>query len=534
MASLAPGILLKLLNGMNSGLNPPANTGAHFCSLPFEQDDLVLSNKMQLGQFIYVDRLEPGSPVPVVKGAKPLPGRHPLVGTPEPIMGLREKGEKADLKANSKPSGHRRGSWGTPQNGGDAVSSPMALKPIPLDFDQCTPVKERPTLPMTPMIRSRVGKDGNPSSAARCSISGGQFAKMLDSKGESPAILRKSCIAHSASKFPRSKSVCDREPRIPRSPFNSAEKKSTTPPPSLRNPRLADSFSMAGNAHNSSDSRMMTLEQQSQPVNSVSNNNSSLPMVLPGKLAVLGKEAAQQRETAQKIALQALRDASATETLVRMLSNLSKSAKADAPAACFDQFLDFHLQIVQAVTDMVSIQAATEMAQTPHAEGKGAFGKQHEEDSPILHEIMHNSMDQNRNSDLNLSKRRSVLYKSIAVIPERSDQKTSLGKHLRLIPNPKAALERKGGTTPLGKLPFEAAENDENIKPASCILSNTIKLGLKKQKGTAVGDARKVPQSLILKVINWVEVEQCDSSKRPVHPRAAQIARKLRIKMKNP
>lgn len=593
MASLAPGILLKLLNGMNSGLKPtsehrssllqvtdivPADLdeknlwpkhgfyikvsdSSHsiYVSLPFEQDDLVLSNKMQLGQFIYVDRLEPGSPVPVVKGAKPLPGRHPLVGTPEPIMGLREKGEKADLKANSKPSGHRRGSWGTPQNGGDAVSSPMALKPIPLDFDQCTPVKERPTLPMTPMIRSRVGKDGNPSSAARCSISGGQFAKMLDSKGESPAILRKSCVVHSASKFPRSKSVCDREPRIPRSPFNSAEKKSTTPPPSLRNPRLADSFSMAGNAHNSSDSRMMTLEQQSQPVNSVSNNNSSLPMVLPGKLAVLGKEAAQQRETAQKIALQALRDASATETLVRslkMLSNLSKSAKADAPAACFDQFLDFHLQIVQAVTDMVSIQAATEMAQTPHAEGKGAFGKQHEEDSPILHEIMHNSMDQNRNSDLNLSKRRSVLYKSIAVIPERSDQKTSLGKHFRLIPNPKAALERKGGTTPLGKLPFEAAENDENIKPASCILSNTIKLGkqveteagnwfmdflekaletgLKKQKGTAVGDARKVPQSLILKVINWVEVEQCDSSKRPVHPRAAQIARKLRIKMKNP
>ncbi|CBI32148.3 unnamed protein product, partial [Vitis vinifera] len=547
MASLAPGILLKLLNGMNSGLKPtsehrssllqvtdivPADLdeknlwpkhgfyikvsdSSHsiYVSLPFEQDDLVLSNKMQLGQFIYVDRLEPGSPVPVVKGAKPLPGRHPLVGTPEPIMGLREKG-------------HRRGSWGTPQNGGDAVSSPMALKPIPLDFDQCTPVKERPTLPMSPMI--------------------------------SPAILRKSCVAHSASKFPRSKSVCDREPRIPRSPFNSAEKKSTTPPPSLRNPRLADSFSMAGNAQNSSDSRMMTLQQQSQPVNSVSNNNSSLPMVLPGKLAVLGKEAAQQRETAQKIALQALRDASATETLVRslkMLSNLSKSAKADAPAACFDQFLDFHLQIVQAVTDMVSIQAATEMAQTPNAEGKGAFGKQHEEDSPILHEIMHNSMDQNRNS-LNLSKRRSVLYKSIAVIPERSDQKTSLGKHLRLIPNPKAALERKGGTTPLGKLPFEAAENDENIKPASCILSNTIKLGkqveteagnwfmdflekaletgLKKQKGTAVGDARKVPQSLILKVINWVEVEQCDSSKRPVHPRAAQIARKLRIKMKNP
>ena len=80
------------------------------------------------------------------------------------------------------------------------------------------------------------------------------------------------------------------------------------------------------------------------------------------------------------------------------------------------------------MVDMVSIQAATEMAQTPKAEGKGvlkekefSYGKQHEEYSPFLHEIMHNSMDQNRNSDLNLSKRRSVLYESIAVIPKRSD-----------------------------------------------------------------------------------------------------------------
>ena len=52
-----------------------------------------------------------------------------------------------------------------------------------------------------------------------------------------------------------------------------------------------------------------------------------------------------------------------------MLSNLNESAKTDAPAACFDQFLDFHLQIVQAVTDMVPIRAATEMAQTPDTEG---------------------------------------------------------------------------------------------------------------------------------------------------------------------
>lgn len=224
-----------------------------------------------------------------------------------------------------------------------------------------------------------------------------------------------------------------------------------------------------------------------------------------------------------------------------MFSNLSKSARADAPAACLDRFLEFHHQIVQAVTDMVSIQAATsasEMAQNPNAK---KIDSQTEEESPILHEITHNSMDQSRNSELNLSKRRTALYKSISAFPERGEQRTIMGRLLRSNSNQKAAI----------------AENNENKNPASCCsLSNTIKLGkqveteagnwfmdflekalekgMKKTKGAADGDVKKVPQSLILKVINWVEVEQCDSSKRPVHPKAAQVARKLRIKMKNP
>lgn len=255
MAALAPGILLKLVNGMNTGLKP---TGEHrssllqvtdivpadldekslwptqgfyikvsdsshsiYVSLPSEQDDIVLSNKMQLGQFIYVDRLEPGSPVPVVKGAKPLPGRHPFMGTPEPLMGLRQKGgDKAEQMSNSKPT--RRGSWGL--NGADGVSSPMVLKPVPLDFDQCcTPAKDRPVRNgcMSPMIRGRIGRDGGSSGGVRSSFGGGLLGKMGEAKGESP-LLRKSCATPSMSKFPRSRSVCDREPRIPISPFNQA------------------------------------------------------------------------------------------------------------------------------------------------------------------------------------------------------------------------------------------------------------------------------------------------------------------------
>ncbi|KAK2977762.1 hypothetical protein RJ640_016151 [Escallonia rubra] len=577
MATLAPGILLKLLNGMNSGVKPtnehrssllqvtdivPADLdekdlwpkhgfyikvsdSSHsiYASLPFEQDDLVMSNKMQLGQFIYLDRLEPGSPVPVIKGAKPLPGRHPLVGTPEPLMGLREKGQRSEQKANfanSSYSAHRRGSWGTGQLGLDSVSvsSPMVLKPVPLDFDQCTPVKERSSsvrfggnLPMSPMIRGR--RDGSSNSVVRASVGGALLSKLVESKGESPSLVRKSCATPSMSKFPRSKSVSDREQRIPKSPFNTAEKKSVTPPPSLRNARVVASLNVGGDGQNCSNSKMVS-QPQSQPGDYAS-NNTSLHINLPGKLSMLGKEAVQQRETAQKVALQALRDASATETLVRsvkMLSNLSKSAKAEAPATCFDQFLEFHNQIVQAVAEMVSIKAATAASDMSNEENGNPNNtmEKHSEDE----------IDQNQHSTSNSSKRRTALYKSIAAFPERSDQKTILGKHTR-----SSVFNQKA-----------SSENDENKKPAFCTLSNTIKLGkeieteagnwfmgfldnclekgLKRSKGKVDSDAHKIPQSLILKVINWVEVEQSDSSKRPVHPRAAQIARKLRIKMKNP
>ncbi|KAG8366152.1 hypothetical protein BUALT_Bualt17G0046200 [Buddleja alternifolia] len=603
MAALAPGILLKLLNGMNTGTKPtsehrssllqvtdivPADLdeknllpkhgfyiklsdSSHsiYVSLPFDQDDLVLSNKMQLGQFIYIDRLEPGSPVPVVKGTKPLPGRHPLVGTPEPLMGLRAKWEKNEktIKFSSAP---RRGSWGNA--GGDHLATPRSLKPVPLDFDQCTPVKERPppmsggkfngnVFAMSPVIKGKAMRDG---SAVRSSVGGALLSKMVESKGdrETP-MVRKSCAAVTPlmSKFSRSKSVCDREQRISKSTFNNAvemdhggriwetpddlkelldsdisflEKKSSTPPPRLRNLNTTASPTVGGNAESQSSSKITT---QSQLFDSDSTSiSTNLHMNLPKSLSMLGKEAVQQRETAQKIALQALRDASATENLVRSLkifSNLTKSAKLDTPAGCFDQFLEFHTQITQVVAEMVSIQAATETAQKPNAE--------QENNSLPLHEIISNSIDQQTNSESNASKRRNALYKSIAAFPERNEQKSVLGKHLR-------------SSTLNQKAPFE---NDENRKPALfCSLSNTIKLGkqieteagiwfmeflekalekgIRKSKGREEVDVRKVPQSLILKVINWVEVEQSDPNKRPVHPRAAVIARKLRIKMKNP
>lgn len=122
MASLTPGVLLKLLQQMNSDARGgekrrseaallqvisivPALAGgelwpnhgfylrvsdsshAIYVSMAEEEDhDLILSDKLQLGQFIHVDRLEPGSPLPLLRGVRPLPGRHPCLGSPEDLV----------------------------------------------------------------------------------------------------------------------------------------------------------------------------------------------------------------------------------------------------------------------------------------------------------------------------------------------------------------------------------------------------------------------------------------------------------------
>ncbi|XP_062192079.1 uncharacterized protein LOC133895634 [Phragmites australis] len=119
MASLVPGVLLKLLQHMNSDVKVagehrssllqvvsivPALAGsdlftnqgfylkvsdsshATYVSLPDEQHDLILSDTIQLGQFIHVDRFEAATPVPILRGVRPVPGRHACVGNPEDLV----------------------------------------------------------------------------------------------------------------------------------------------------------------------------------------------------------------------------------------------------------------------------------------------------------------------------------------------------------------------------------------------------------------------------------------------------------------
>ncbi|XP_010527195.1 PREDICTED: uncharacterized protein LOC104804579 [Tarenaya hassleriana] len=130
MASLTPGILLKLLQSMNSGTRVtgdhrspllqvtgivPALAGSDlwpnhgffvqisdslnstYVSLSDRDTDLILTNRLQLGQFIYLERLDFSTPVPRAVGIRPVAGRHPFVGSPEPLIARVSSGSKRDF-----------------------------------------------------------------------------------------------------------------------------------------------------------------------------------------------------------------------------------------------------------------------------------------------------------------------------------------------------------------------------------------------------------------------------------------------------
>ncbi|KAL3622389.1 hypothetical protein CASFOL_033800 [Castilleja foliolosa] len=57
-----------------------------YVSVSDEDVELILNNKIQLGQFIHVSRLDSSSPVPVIKGLKPIPKRRPCIGDPKDLI----------------------------------------------------------------------------------------------------------------------------------------------------------------------------------------------------------------------------------------------------------------------------------------------------------------------------------------------------------------------------------------------------------------------------------------------------------------
>lgn len=76
-----------------------------YVSVSDEDMDLISSDKVQLGQFIHVTWLDSGSPVPVLRGIKPVPNRRPCVGDPKDLISsdfLNAKKVEIRVKSNGK------------------------------------------------------------------------------------------------------------------------------------------------------------------------------------------------------------------------------------------------------------------------------------------------------------------------------------------------------------------------------------------------------------------------------------------------
>uniref|UniRef100_A0A0D6QS42 Uncharacterized protein n=1 Tax=Araucaria cunninghamii TaxID=56994 RepID=A0A0D6QS42_ARACU len=330
MAMLMPGMLLRLIEHMNSDVKAAGeyrssllqvvdivpvdldgnelwpnhgfyvkvsdSSHATYVSLAEEHNELVLSNKLQLGQFVYVDRLEPGSPVPVLRGIRPLQGRHPLIGSPQDLVSLHHhKNAPADCAFNpisgEKAVLKRRGLWAP-----EAARKFFEVSSFGKDYLRSISL---PKVSKTSAVRSSVNGFLRSSKFLRSSRSGKNDADFMQFGGNNEAGPREDyeskCVRREEGLARTNRDVSDCKESV----------------------EGADSCAS-----------------------------------LAERLAGLGKEASKRREEAYLTAFEALQEASAMESIVRIVrdfAELSSSAKPEDPDVSVQRFMDLHQEVSQLV-----------------------------------------------------------------------------------------------------------------------------------------------------------------------------------------
>ncbi|KAJ3681401.1 hypothetical protein LUZ60_015890 [Juncus effusus] len=417
MASLNPGTLLKLLQHMNTDIKAsgeyrssllqvisivPALTGGDplschtggfflkvsdsshstFVGLPVECNDLIQSNKLQLGQFIHVDTLKSGNPVPVLRGVRPVPGRHECIGTPQDLaaseflgLGLEKKKKKATngvLMLNKSSSFNN-----IKKKEGVNVkvpNSPTSVYSLPVSFGKFS--KE---------VRKGNERKGI-SSNGRKSVSGLDLLTGFGS-GNNRKIWEGGNVERKSSKgkisgiangingtgLKRNEKVGQNGTcSIPRRKLDLEEKKakSISKKEESKNPKKNTNI---GNGALEKDKKEITKKEKEQSNNtsikrssssSVSNNTNNVGNLvkidvankkltgggipwgsLPPSLSKLGKEMIRFRDAAQTAAVEAIQEASAAENLIRCLSTyteINTTAKEEDPQPTVEKFLSLH------------------------------------------------------------------------------------------------------------------------------------------------------------------------------------------------
>ncbi|KAH0866555.1 hypothetical protein HID58_083766 [Brassica napus] len=455
MANLVPGVLLKLLQHMNTDVKiagehrssllqvisiVPALAGgelfsnqgfylkvsdsshATYVSLPDEQDDLILSDKLQLGQFIHVDRVESSSPVPILCGVRVVPGRHPCLGTPEDIVATQflsgndlkpkervkatAKGgvvapKKTESCESKKPSALSRAKSGLMldvrkeplrklKTSKSIPSSPTSCYSLPTSFAKfANGIKQQQTVKpekgrfllkvespsvgkKLPLIKNFVQGIEFGAKALRKSWEGNLDIRASDSSGLKKLTKRDSTPDARSLIAPRKSTSSEKLPSkqekanvFAKSSKENSKTQSTkkvettgivdTKDKSSRTKSTSTTVDKRSTAENGLPGSLVKIPVNSKRLAYASNQWGSLP----SSLSRLGQEVLRHRDAAQVVAIEAMQEASASESLLQcliMYNDLMSKAKEDDPLPVVEQFLKLHssLKNVQIVTESLS------------------------------------------------------------------------------------------------------------------------------------------------------------------------------------
>ncbi|KAL6569729.1 hypothetical protein OROMI_014243 [Orobanche minor] len=277
-----------------------------YVSVSDEDVELILNDKIQLGQFIHVSRLDSCSPVPLLKGLKPIPKRRPCVGNPTDLISSdflssakpkkvvvkseKSKGKLKKVVENAEERSVRRLSLGNGNVGGFSESRRLSFDSARKGWHT-----SRPT-----------GKDG-------------RGAKDKCSRLES--VVSKKVFPHDSPNLSsisplKSKNVIISPKHVSKSAMKNLKSSDDVIFPSNVN-------KVTNSSKNWSDSMMFW--------------NS-----LPSAIRDLGKETRSFRNVTFAAAVHALEEASIYEGVLQCMRKLCESSQNDSSGSLVEQFLNLH------------------------------------------------------------------------------------------------------------------------------------------------------------------------------------------------
>ncbi|CAI9764939.1 unnamed protein product [Fraxinus pennsylvanica] len=342
MASLTPGILLKLLQNVDNNdfkvagehrsallqvisivpsleddpwetkgyyLRVSDSVHSAYVSVSDEDVELILGDKIQLGQFIHVTRLDTGSPVPVLRGVKPVPKRRPCIGDPKDLIAsdfLNAKKVEAKVKTTK----------GKVKKAAEGKNRRLSLGNVKVGCGE----GRRLSLDLTRKgwDNSPVSKNGGKGISKSKSNNSHSFSDSMVTKKASP---EKDLIPKHSSIFPlKSKNVIVSPKHLSK--------------PITKNLKSSDSDILPSNINCKIFSDSKNLWSSLSPT-----------------IRDIGEEVQNYRNVAFVSAARALEEASASEGIIRcmsMFAELCDSSQRDSTGQLVEQFLNLHERMKKA------------------------------------------------------------------------------------------------------------------------------------------------------------------------------------------